>query len=105
MKRSHGPALRKQVIELTQCPTCRGKAVTRGIFHELACIQCAASGWVEASTGDALPLEELVTQLGFRLQAAQRSINELRSPRAIGPEDMYQGANRLGAGGTNYTGD
>lgn len=103
--KKHGPSFRKERIDLARCPACRGKAVIKGVFHELACVQCAASGWVEALTGNALPLEELVTQLSFRLQAAQRHINELRNPRAVGPEATYQHANRLGAGGSNYTGD
>ncbi|MNE97613.1 hypothetical protein D3C80_1959880 [compost metagenome] len=68
-------------------------------------MQCNASGWVVASTGEALPVEDLVTQLSLRLQAAQRQINELKQPRAIGPEAIYQEGNRLGAGGINYTGD
>lgn len=105
MKKSHGPAFRKERIDLTQCPACRGKAVIKGVFHEMACVQCNASGWVEALTGTALPVGELVTQLNFKLQAAQRQINELRNLRAIGPEAIYQGSNRLGAGGSNYTGD
>lgn len=105
MRKSHGPAFRKQVIELAQCSACRGKAVITGVFHEMACVLCNASGWVEASTGAALPLEELVTQLNFKLQATERQINELRNPRAAGPEATYQGSNRLGAGGSNYTGD
>ncbi|MNJ51018.1 hypothetical protein D3C77_463100 [compost metagenome] len=71
----------------------------------MACVQCNASGWVAAVTGEALPLEELVTQLSLRLQVAQRHINELKQPRATGPETIYQEGNRLGAGGTNYTGD
>ncbi len=104
MKR-HGPAFKKELIELAQCPTCRGKAVTKSMFYELACVACNASGWVAAVTGEALPLEELVTQLGLRLQAAQRHINELKHPRATGPEALYQEGNRLGAGGINYTGD
>jgi hypothetical protein len=29
----------------------------------------------------------------------------LKKPRAIGPEAVYQEGNRLGAGGSNYTGD
>ena len=97
MRKSHGPAFNKQLIELAQCPTCRGKAVTKSMFYELACTGCNASGWVAAS-GEALPLEELVTQLNFKLQAAQRQINELRNPQR-------QEVNRFGAGGTNYTGD
>lgn len=103
--RRHGPSFKKERIDLAQCPACRGAAVIKGVFHEMACVQCNASGWVEASTGQALPLEELVTQLSFRLQAARRQINELRNPRATGPEASYQEANRLGAGGGNYTGD
>lgn len=96
--KKHGPAFKKAVIELGKCPLCRGRAVIKGVFHEMACVQCNASGWVEALTGEALALEELVTQLNFKLQAAERQINELRNPRR-------QQGNRLGAGGTNYTGD
>ena len=105
MKKSHGPAFRKERIDLARCSACRGKAVIKGVFYEMACVQCAASGWVEALTGEALPLEELVTQLSMKLEAAERQINKLRNPRATGPEATYQGSNRLGAGGTNYTGD
>lgn len=105
MKKSHGPAFRKQVIDLAQCPACRGMAVIKGVFHEMACVQCNASGWVVAATGEALSLEELVTQLSLRLQAAQRHINELKHPRAAGPEALYTGSNRRGGGGANFTGD
>ncbi|WP_115086278.1 hypothetical protein [Pseudomonas wadenswilerensis] len=103
MMKRHGPAFKKAIIELTQCPACRGKAVIKGVFHDLACVQCNASGWVVASTGEALPVDELVTQLSLRLQAAQRQINELKQPRATGPEAIYQDNNRRGAGGSNST--
>lgn len=105
MKKSHGPAFTKPVIDLAQCPECRGKAVIKGLFHDLPCDRCNASGWVAAATGEALALDELVTQLSMRLQAATRQIEQLRNPRATGPEALYQQGNRLGAGGTNYTGD
>ncbi len=76
-----------------------------GTFYELPCDHCNASGWVVAATGEALPLDELVTQLSMRLRAALRQIEQLKNPQASGPEATYQGSNRLGAGGTNYTGD
>ncbi len=104
MKKSHGPAFRKQQIELIQCPACRGKAVIKGLFHEMACIQCNASGWVDAM-GQALPLEELVTQLSLRLQQATTQIQYLRGLQESGAAAQYQHGNRFGAGGTNYTGD
>lgn len=104
MKKSHGPAFGKVMIELVQCPACKGKAVTKSMFYDLACVQCNASGWV-STTGEALSLEELVTQLSLRLQAAQRHINELKHPRAAGPEALYTGSNRRGGGGANFTGD
>lgn len=50
-------------------------------------------------------MDELVTQLSMRLQAATRQIEQLKKPRATGPEALYQEGNRLGAGGSNYTGD
>ncbi|WP_236176115.1 hypothetical protein [Pseudomonas qingdaonensis] len=105
MKKSHGPAFTKLMIDLDQCPECRGKAVIGGVFHDLPCGLCNASGWVAAATGEALALDELVTQLSIRLQNAQLHINELKQPRATGPEAIYQQGNRLGAGGINYTGD
>lgn len=105
MIKKHGPAFKRAVIELEKCPVCRGRAVTRGVFHELPCNHCNASGWVAAATGEALALDELVTQLGMRLRAALRQIEQLKNPQASGPEATYQGSNRLGAGGTNYTGD
>ena len=84
------------------CALC---AVGERVFHELACGQCHASGFVAAATGEALPLDELVTQLSMRLQAANRQIEQLKNPQASGPEATYQGSNRRGAGGTNHTGD
>lgn len=105
MRKSHGPAFKKEVIELAECRACKGRAVIQGVFHQMACVQCNASGWVAAVTGEALPLEELVTQLSLRLQAAQRRINELKHPRATGPEAQYTGSNRRGGGGANFTGD
>jgi hypothetical protein len=105
MKKSRGPAFKKAVIELAECPLCRGRAVTQGLFHELPCGHCNASGWVAAATGEALALAELVTQLSMRLQAATRQIEHLKNPRATGPGAQYQEGNRRGAGGSNYTGD
>jgi reverse gyrase len=105
MRKSHGPAFKKAVIELCGCPLCRGRAVTQGLFHELPCDHCNASGWVAAATGEALALDELVTQLSMRLRAALRQIEQLKNPRPVGPEAQYQEGNRLGAGGSNYTGD
>lgn len=103
--RRHGPSLKKERIVLTQCYDCRGKAVIKGVFYELPCGRCNASGWVSALTGEALPVGELVTQLSLRLQEAERQINDLKHPRAVGPEAQYHEGNRLGAGGSNYTGD
>jgi len=105
MRKRHGPAFKKAVIELEECPLCRGRTVTKGVFYELPCDHCNASGWVVAAAGEALALDELVTQLSMRLQSARRRIEQLRKPEARGPEAGYQGSNRRGAGGTNYTGD
>lgn len=106
MKKSHGPAFRVARLDLAQCPACRGRAVIKGVFHEMACVQCNASGWVAADTGEALPIEVLVTQLSIRLQAADSQVEQLRrSAGNIGPAAYYSQNNRRGAGGSNYTGD
>ncbi len=106
MKKNHGPAFRAARLDLAQCPACRGRAVIKGVFHEMACMQCNASGWVDAETGEALPLEVLVTELSIRLQAADQQIEQLKRPAQMtGPAAIYQQNNRRGAGGSNYTGD
>jgi hypothetical protein len=106
MKKSHGPAFRAARIELIRCSACRGRAVVQGVFHDLPCDQCNASGWVSAETGEVLPLDVLVTQLSLRLQAAEQQIEQLkRSVPMNGPAAQYTQNNRRGAGGTNYTGD
>lgn len=106
MRKIHGPAFRSAQLDLTKCPACRGRAVIQGVFHELACVQCHASGWVSADTGEALPLEVLVTQLSIKLQAAEQQIEQSKRPmRTNGPSAQYIQNNRRGAGGTNYTGD
>ncbi|PBP71953.1 hypothetical protein CCL21_06840 [Pseudomonas syringae] len=106
MKKSHGPAFRAALLDLAQCPACRGRAVIKGVFHEMACVHCNASGWVAAETGEALPVEVLVTQLSIRLQAANRRIEQLKRPVQIPAlAAHYEQNNRRGAGGSNYTGD
>ena len=106
MKKQHGPAFKVDQLDLAQCPICKGRTVVKGVFHDLACIQCNASGWVTADTGDALPLEVLVTQLSIRLQAAEYQVELLkREPLISGPAAQYEHNNRRGAGGSNFTGD
>ncbi|PYC33988.1 hypothetical protein [Pseudomonas protegens] len=106
MKKSHGPAFKVEQLDLAQCSTCRGQAFVSGVFHRLPCLQCNASGWVTADTGDALPLEVLVSQLSLRLQAAESRLRQRgKQEQASGPGAAYAGNNRRGAGGTNYTGD
>ena len=103
--KKHGPALKKEQIVLTQCHACRGRTVIKGVFYELPCGLCNASGWVSAVTGQPLPLEELVTQLGLRVRELEQQVDRQQPPRTEGPDAQYQSNNRRGAGGTNYTGD
>jgi DnaJ-class molecular chaperone len=106
MRKTHGPAFRAAQLDLAKCEACRGRAVVQGVFHELPCEQCNASGWVSAETGEPLPLDVLVTQLSIRLQGAEQQIEQLkRSVPMNGPAAQYTQNNRRGAGGTNFTGD
>lgn len=106
VKKHRQDGFKRPRLDLVQCPVCRGRAVVRGVFYELVCTDCNGSGWVIAGSRLVLPLEELVTQLSFKLQQAQRQLEALKRPaKAAGPHQQYQKSNRLGAGGTNYTGD
>jgi hypothetical protein len=89
---------------LMVCGTCRGTTVTAGVFHQIDCINCNASGWVCAETGEALPVEVMVQQLSMRLRNVTAELS--RSRQAIGgAHEQYEQNNRLGPGGSNYTGD
>jgi RecJ-like exonuclease len=104
MKKSHGPAFRKELKPLMECPTCRGAGVVSGVFHQLDCTACHGSGWVCQSTGEALPLEVLVPQLNMKLRNMAAELNRARHSQG-GAHEQYEQNNRRGAGGTNYTGD
>lgn len=106
MLKPQGPRFKRERIELEPCSVCKGRAVVAGVFYELVCTDCNASGWVVQGTKLVLSVDELVTQLSFKLQQMQREVLALKTPPTpIGPQSQYEQPNRLGAGGTNYTGD
>lgn len=104
MKKSHGPSFRRELKPLMACGTCRGATVVSGIFHQLDCSACNASGWVCAKTGEALPVEVLVQQLSLKLRNVTAELSRARQSIG-GAHEQYERNNRRGAGGSNYTGD
>lgn len=103
MKKIHGPAFVRCLIPLADCPSCAGKGIIQGVFHQLDCIGCHASGLVHAETLESLPLEDLVVQLGMLLRR-ERFMTKVKTA-ATGIVSQYQQNNRRGAGGSNFTGD
>lgn len=103
MRKSHGPALMRRLIPMTECPSCIGKGVIKGVFHELDCVGCHASGLVHAVSLEPLPLEDLAVQLGKLLRRERRLATQ--APAIGGVQNQYNENNRRGAGGSNYTGD
>ncbi len=102
MQKRQGPGFKRERIELEPCSICKGKAVVVGVFYEQICTDCNGSGWVVQGTKLVLSVDELVTQLSFKLQKVQREVLALKTPPAlIGPQSQYEQPNRLGAGGTN----
>ncbi|TYK53891.1 hypothetical protein [Pseudomonas synxantha] len=104
-KKVHGPAFRKVLRPLRECSACRGKGLVSGVFHEMDCSACNASGWVCLETGEALPLTELVLQLNLKVHALRRELAEIDAALVGGAHQQYDQNNRRGAGGTNFTGD
>lgn len=102
-KRTHGPALVRSLIPLTECPSCAGKGIIQGVFHQLDCIGCHASGLVHAITLEALPMEDLVVQLGMLLRR-ERHLATL-APAAKDIAEQYQQNNSRGAGRSSFKGD
>ena len=104
MKKSHGPAFRKEMKPLRGCYDCRGSGLRLGMFHEIECVTCNASGWVCAETGQALPLADLVLQLNMKLRAMERQLATAEQAQG-GAHEQYEKNNRRGAGASNFTGD
>ncbi|WP_460152805.1 hypothetical protein [Pseudomonas sp. S2_B07] len=106
MKKAKAHGFKRERIELEPCLVCKGEAVVQGISYELICTDCNGSGWVVRGSRLVLSSDELVTQLSFKLQQAQREIEVLQQRSSVsGPAEYYQANNRRGAGGSNYTGD
>lgn len=106
MQKRPVPGFERERVELEPCSICKGKAVVKGLFYELVCTDCNGSGWVVRGSKLVLSTDELVTQLSFKLQHAQREILALKSSSQMdGFQSQNHKANRLGAGGTNHTGD
>ncbi|MBA4287426.1 MAG: hypothetical protein C0439_00355 [Pseudomonas sp.] len=102
-KKSHGPAFVRSQIPLTDCPSCAGKGLIRGVFHQLDCIGCHASGLVHAETMEPLLMEELVVQLGMLIRRERSQLISNSPSHCI--VDEYQKANTRGPGGSSYKGD
>lgn len=103
MKKQHGPAFVRCLIPLTDCPSCAGKGMIQGVFHQLDCIGCHASGLVSAETLEPLPLEELAIQLGM-LVRRERYMAKVKAA-ATGIVAQYQQSNSRGAGRSSFKGD
>jgi hypothetical protein len=102
-KRTHGPAFVRCLIPLTDCPSCAGKGVIQGVFHQLDCIGCHASGQVHAVTLEPLLIEDLVVQLGRLVRRERSQLVDKNPTRCI--VDEYQQSNSRGAGRSTYKGD
>jgi hypothetical protein len=102
-KKQHGPAFVRRQIPLTDCPSCAGKGFIRGVFHQLDCIGCHASGLVHAETLEPLLVEDLVVQLGMLIRR-ERHLATLPQ-KALTMAELYQQTNTRGPGGSAFKGD
>ena len=104
MTKSHGPSLQRLLKFIVECNICRGTGIYTGVFHQMTCDNCHASGWVCGKTLKTLPLIDVVQVLNARLRDA---LGEIAKANKLigGAHEQYEQNNRRGAGGSNYTGD
>ena len=104
MTKSHGPSFQRQLKFIVECNICRGTGIYTGVFHQMTCDNCHASGWVCGKTLKTLPLIDVVQVLNARLRDALREI--AKANKLIGgAHEQYEQNNRRGAGASNFTGD
>lgn len=104
-KKTHGPAFVRCQIPLTDCPSCSGKGIIQGVFHQMDCIGCHGSGLVCAATLEPLPLEDLVVQLGMKLRSSAIQARSMACSSQSAEARHYQQDNRRGPGASNFKGD
>jgi hypothetical protein len=102
-KKTHGPAFVRCQIPLTDCPSCAGKGLVRGVFHHLDCIGCHASGLVHSETLEPLPVDDLIVQLGMLIRQERHIATFSSQPSTMA--DLYQQSNTRGPGGSAFKGD
>ncbi len=104
-KKTHGPAFVRCLIPLTDCPSCTGKGIIQGVFHQLDCIGCHASGLVHAESLEPLLLEDLVVQLGMKVRNLAAQLRAIDCTNQEREGRHYQQDNRRGPGASTYKGD
>ncbi|MGE6445062.1 hypothetical protein ACQKDL_12950 [Pseudomonas bubulae] len=104
MNKSHGPAFRRELKFIVECNVCCGTGIYTGVFHQMTCDNCHASGWVCGRTLRTLPLIDVVQVLNARLRDALEEIAKTNKSLG-GAHEQYEQNNRRGAGGSNFTGD
>ena len=104
MTKSHGPSFQRQLKFIVECNICRGTGIYTGVFHQMTCDNCHASGWVCGKTLKTLPLIDVVQVLNARLRDA---LGEIAKANKVigGAHEQYEQNNRRGAGASNFTGD
>ncbi len=109
MKSRSGPSFDQQRRPLDKCPGCHGQGVTRGLFHQMPCNDCNASGVVDKETGEPLPMEDLVLQLRLWLAKAMQENRQLKRQLADGKDESngrgYGQGRGHGPMGMKYHGD
>lgn len=105
MKKQHGPALVRSLIPMTECPSCAGKGYINGLLHQLDCIGCHGAGLVHAETLEAIPVNDLVVQLGMKVRNLTARLKTLDCSTPSAEARHYQQDNTRGAGRTTFRGD
>lgn len=105
IKKQYGPALVRSLIPLTDCPSCAGAGLIKGVFHQLDCIGCHGAGLVHAETLEAIPVDDLVVQLGIKVRSLTARLKTLDCSTPSAEVRHYQQDNTRGAGRSTFRGD
>lgn len=95
-------SFRQQRVPLKPCPSCIGAGTKRGVFFEMPCPDCHASGLVDKDTGEALALEDLVLQLMLRWRESRNRERELAAQLREARREADRGHGPMGM---RYHGD
>lgn len=93
-----GPSLRREIPPLKRCDDCSGTGEVKGLFHEMECYTCNATGVLHKETGEQVDHKLVLKAMRTVITKQRKEIARLKAKLPKDDDhDPYKGmSDRLG---------